>query len=142
MACCIKHKAVRVDAVQHHIGLGFVQNIDIFPESGQHQIVDLFRICVQGQGQLDLHAAQRAGMGHVAHHLGDELRVRDDDGGVIAHLDFGGAYIDAADVAFYRSEEHTSELQSLMRISYAVFCLKKKNSSTLNYRLLSALSRI
>src|SRR3546814_5201393 len=31
-----------------------------------------------------------------------------------------------------RSEEHTSELQSLMRISYAVFCLKKKN--TTNHR--------
>src|SRR3546814_1841088 len=30
----------------------------------------------------------------------------------------------------YRSEEHTSELQSLMRISYAVFCLKKKNQIT------------
>src|SRR3546814_9746892 len=30
-------------------------------------------------------------------------------------------------VAMGRSEEHTSELQSLMRISYAVFCLKKKN---------------
>src|SRR3546814_16200483 len=29
-----------------------------------------------------------------------------------------------------RSEEHTSELQSLMRISYAVFCLKKKKSAT------------
>src|SRR3546814_10429096 len=29
-----------------------------------------------------------------------------------------------------RSEEHTSELQSLMRISYAVFCLKKKNETT------------
>src|SRR3546814_5767270 len=28
----------------------------------------------------------------------------------------------------FRSEEHTSELQSLMRISYAVFCLKKKNT--------------
>src|SRR3546814_7672008 len=28
-----------------------------------------------------------------------------------------------------RSEEHTSELQSLMRISYAVFCLKKKNTT-------------
>src|SRR3546814_5224656 len=28
----------------------------------------------------------------------------------------------------YRSEEHTSELQSIMRISYAVFCLKKKNN--------------
>src|SRR3546814_9461862 len=31
-----------------------------------------------------------------------------------------------------RSEEHTSELQSLMRISYAVFCLKKKNTQTQN----------
>src|SRR3546814_5291555 len=30
--------------------------------------------------------------------------------------------------ATLRSEEHTSELQSLMRISYAVFCLKKKNN--------------
>src|SRR3546814_3608548 len=29
----------------------------------------------------------------------------------------------------YRSEEHTSELQSLMRISFAVFCLKKKNNT-------------
>src|SRR3546814_7543816 len=32
--------------------------------------------------------------------------------------------------ASQRSEEHTSELQSLMRISYAVFCLKKKNKNT------------
>src|SRR3546814_1138981 len=31
-----------------------------------------------------------------------------------------------------RSEEHTSELQSLMRISYAVFCLKKKNHTHVN----------
>src|SRR3546814_4194642 len=34
-----------------------------------------------------------------------------------------------------RSEEHTSELQSLMRISYAVFCLKKKNKNTTIHRL-------
>src|SRR3546814_8378782 len=32
--------------------------------------------------------------------------------------------------ALNRSEEHTSELQSLMRISYAVFCLKKKNNKS------------
>src|SRR3546814_10345728 len=32
-----------------------------------------------------------------------------------------------------RSEEHTSELQSLMRISYAVFCLKKKTTTHKNY---------
>src|SRR3546814_7648511 len=54
-------------------------------------------------------------------------------------LDLGGlvgATHPAADAAVgaaagadsrHRSEEHTSELQSLMRISYAVFCLKKKN---------------
>src|SRR3546814_1860530 len=39
---------------------------------------------------------------------------------------------DAADILIVRtirSEEHTSELQSLMRISYAVFCLKKKNKN-------------
>src|SRR3546814_8232160 len=35
-------------------------------------------------------------------------------------------------VAFARSEEHTSELQSLMRISYAVFCLKKKTKQQQN----------
>src|SRR3546814_1413942 len=34
------------------------------------------------------------------------------------------------DIGRLRSEEHTSELQSLMRISYAVFCLKKKNQTT------------
>src|SRR3546814_2948230 len=34
----------------------------------------------------------------------------------------------ALHLAQYRSEEHTSELQSLMRISYAVFCLKKKTN--------------
>src|SRR3546814_4183951 len=39
--------------------------------------------------------------------------------------------LEAGDTATFetlRSEEHTSELQSLMRISYAVFCLKKKNN--------------
>src|SRR3546814_5023892 len=36
---------------------------------------------------------------------------------------------EALDSAVERSEEHTSELQSLMRISYAVFCLKKKKNA-------------
>src|SRR3546814_6257872 len=34
----------------------------------------------------------------------------------------------------YRSEEHTSELQSLMRISYAVFCLKKQTNKKIHQR--------
>src|SRR3546814_10771010 len=41
-------------------------------------------------------------------------------------VSFVGALILLAIVNLVRSEEHTSELQSLMRISYAVFCLKKK----------------
>src|SRR3546814_8445245 len=46
-----------------------------------------------------------------------------------------------------RSEEHTSELQSLMRISYAVFCLKKKNiplncKYDVNYHKITTLTRI
>src|SRR3546814_1139331 len=42
----------------------------------------------------------------------------------------GGAGADAGDRGLQRrSEEHTSELQSLMRISYAVFCLKKKKTT-------------
>src|SRR3546814_7806902 len=48
--------------------------------------------------------------------------VREAHGAVFRHLPLAGASV--------RSEEHTSELQSLMRISYAVFCLKKKNKHT------------
>src|SRR3546814_5340366 len=46
-------------------------------------------------------------------------------------MDAAQLYLDAGS-AVTRSEEHTSELQSLMRISYAVFCLKKKTSKYTN----------
>src|SRR3546814_7074526 len=39
------------------------------------------------------------------------------------------------DIALNRSEEHTSELQSLMRISYAVFCLKTKQRPTKQHEI-------
>src|SRR3546814_7760168 len=43
-----------------------------------------------------------------------------------------------------RSEEHTSELQSLMRISYAVFCLQKKNKTTtlINHKSTNQITRL
>src|SRR3546814_6523517 len=54
-------------------------------------------------------------------------------------LDSSGFYyaaldpaVSLSDVSVFRSEEHTSELQSLMRISYAVFCLKKTKKNTSN----------
>src|SRR3546814_7720439 len=48
----------------------------------------------------------------------------------LEHIDASGLdpRLAEADLLVARSEEHTSELQSLMRISYAVFCLKKKNN--------------
>src|SRR3546814_1109014 len=41
----------------------------------------------------------------------------------------GALHVIAPGFFLFRSEEHTSELQSLMRISYAVFCLKKKKNN-------------
>src|SRR3546814_2329400 len=63
------------------------------------------------------------------------VRDRQCDGGVAGHAELGvhrgrrasgPRQVEACGRAEIRSEEHTSELQSLMRISYAVFCLKKK----------------
>src|SRR3546814_1220401 len=51
---------------------------------------------------------------------------------IVAKEDFGRlppASEEEEDMLDLRSEEHTSELQSLMRNSYAVFCLKKKNTT-------------
>src|SRR3546814_7822011 len=53
-------------------------------------------------------------------------------GGVMEHIEQAGVH--SGDSACSRSEEHTSELQSLMRISYAVFCLKKKKKN-ITYKL-------
>src|SRR3546814_8976905 len=82
------------------------------------------------------------------HHLSKQIDIQGwDEVAPMAVQQFGGAGVDyqqrhgIADEVFGlisvkarrhaannpRSEEHTSELQSLMRISYAVFCLKKKN---------------
>src|SRR3546814_6722578 len=51
-----------------------------------------------------------------------------------SHFHRKGSAITASSTMYHagetRSEEHTSELQSLMRISYAVFCLKKKKKHT------------
>src|SRR3546814_4412050 len=60
-------------------------------------------------------------------------RVRFDQFGAVDLGDL--AHVEHRDVPVRRrSEEHTSELQSLMRISYAVFCLKKKTIQTYKHR--------
>src|SRR3546814_10132460 len=62
--------------------------------------------------------------------MGGQTRATLCDESIVGELPFLG-----------RSEEHTSELQSLMRISYAVFCLKKKNHlKTANHNQLTTIS--
>src|SRR3546814_3815704 len=65
------------------------------------------------------------------HEQGRNLALADPGGKFDEHL---GAVVEGANRTprcnRLRSEEHTSELQSLMRISYAVFCLKKKKKHT------------
>src|SRR3546814_2783304 len=81
----------------------------------------LFRSVVGDQRAV--HAQDAAALRHVKHvALAQELlgALLAQDG---AAVDLGG-HVEGD--AGRRSEEHTSELQSLMRISYAVFCLKKK----------------
>src|SRR3546814_8615035 len=58
------------------------------------------------------------------------LAIETDD----ARLPFAGDHGQPVSARYIsaRSEEHTSELQSLMRISYAVFCLKKKHKTNTN----------
>src|SRR3546814_1510544 len=56
--------------------------------------------------------------------LADMAGIEDDHVGVIGRVGLGVSQ--RGQNVRHRSEEHTSELQSLMRISYAVFCLKKK----------------
>src|SRR3546814_6789955 len=74
-----------------------------------------------------VHGAQRAGQ--IIHLVeGAERPLR------IAQVEPGAPFGigDSAFAARFRSEEHTSELQSLMRISYAVFCLKKTKQNNTN----------
>src|SRR3546814_10851311 len=72
-----------------------------------------FRIVMSGTANSCLH---RPAIVENANDLADAV-------GPVFDLGQGDA------VAQHRSEEHTSELQSLMRISYAVFCLKKKHNN-------------
>src|SRR3546814_6110903 len=106
--------------------LQYVQAAEFLDRSG-HCSLDL---CFIGDvaGDADCGAP---GIDNLFHHAVD-IRLS-----VGRHRDFralpGEEFRDrATDAPTSRSEEHTSELQSLMRISYAVFCLKKKKQQIQN----------
>src|SRR3546814_7563309 len=72
-----------------------------------------------GLTNKDIAAALKIDVSAVSKLLSGKRQLKANEAQILADL----LKIDAI-----RSEEHTSELQSLMRISYAVFCLKKKNN--------------
>src|SRR3546814_2934570 len=76
----------------------------------------------------DPYALVRAEFARERMALGFARRTIDVDGIRWVYAEGGSRDADAP-VLVMRSEEHTSELQSLMRISYAVFCLKKKKTN-------------
>src|SRR3546814_3696106 len=98
----------------------------------QHFLVDL-RIATVGvddlavDGEYPQHAALWSGKVEA----GIAAKSRHDRD-VLCAVEFIGHRRRVYARACLRSEEHTSELQSLMRISYAVFCLKKKNKKDTN----------
>src|SRR3546814_3904881 len=63
------------------------------------------------------------------HALGSDRPRPEDEQAILPLLDAAAIFAENARALFHRSEEHTSELQSLMRISYAVFCLKKTTTN-------------
>src|SRR3546814_8377792 len=96
------------------------------------------RLLGLGQFPLERGKAVRGGGLGVGRSLGDILGVGHRGLVVFDHCSFSSLFGTGPlphPASPRRSEEHTSELQSLMRISYAVFCLKKKthtpNTSTL-----------
>src|SRR3546814_8239645 len=99
--------------------------------------VDVLRAQAFGAGddddQLRLrdHAVKLKGAA-VRNEVGRVANQRSCDEVGIAHMLGVAAPLERHQIVEARSEEHTSELQSLMRISYAVFCLKKKNIHTKN----------
>src|SRR3546814_8344389 len=90
---------------------------DLVPLVGEIAADRPHKIAIIDIGQRDrcIHQRARVEIGVVGRR-GDRL------GGKIARS--------IGHIAVERSEEHTSDLQSLMRISYAVFCLKKKTKTT------------
>src|SRR3546814_5536389 len=83
----------------------------------------LFLVGIEEIFEAD-HAEESTAEAHEA-----DVRAIEDDLILLGVIDREFERFDGAETCRDRSEEHTSELQSLMRISYAVFCLKKKNNN-------------
>src|SRR3546814_7901592 len=96
-------------------------SLDAASAAGDDHFVQLRIVGVETAYTEDV--AGSAGAFASIRHLGIEIGVA--RAGAVRAEDTAVVGLDGTSLGLERSEEHTSELQSLMRISYAVFCLKK-----------------
>src|SRR3546814_7512054 len=111
----------------------------LFPYTTLFRSLGRFSDLQRGEARGDIYAVicrrllrQRLGFG--LHDIGKRCIARLVEA-QIGGDDRGKAELHRFQSAVDRSEEHTSELQSLMRISYAVFCLKKKKKKDSNQNI-------
>src|SRR3546814_5006346 len=108
------------DLKPDHVGIIFVRGFeDLRPGHHHAEVDDLEAVALEHDADDILADIVDVALDRRHHDLALALRAR-----LLRRLDEGQQM---------RSEEHTSELQSLMRISYAVFCLKKKKTSKTTY---------
>src|SRR3546814_14076076 len=126
--CSTRRSSDLLGATQHRHAISQIMDMLVFLDivADHHHALYAFG----GELSADLRHAEAAvhrlptghGYGIVVENLVGDLHICRD----------GSPDRENAGVEIGRSEEHTSELQSLMRISYAVFCLKKKKTRTTN----------
>src|SRR3546814_4051733 len=112
-----------------HVVVAFEAKIDLVVDAGG----------IRMERRRDEHGREQQGRaGPVGFHGGAcvlrsrSIDVVEHDAGELVGIEVRGGVVDAVDRGLARSEEHKSELQSLMSISYAVFYFDKKNNTLTN----------
>src|SRR3546814_3752049 len=107
--------------VEHLAALRAIPNLKVFRPADTIETAECWELALQSENGPSVLALTRQNLPTLRRDCAENLSAY-------------GAYImaPADSERQVRSEEHTSELQSLMRISYAVFCLKKKQINTTN----------
>src|SRR3546814_8237758 len=115
------------EAHVHHL-VGFVEDEDLDVAQAQRALVDQVEQAA-GRGDENVDALRQVANLAIDRHTAEDGRDAElGEAAIVAAAlrDLRGEFAGRRK----RSEEHTSELQSLMRISYAVFCLKKKKNKS------------
>src|SRR3546814_2721851 len=112
--------ALRIDDLDLHLAALRKVGVPYTDEMIANAVADAYGQAAPDTPQADRVAERYGEATSIRAFDGDTARITEMDA-LVAYLQILGRLTDVA----HRSEEHTSELQTLMRISYAVFCFKK-----------------